>query len=484
MLTTALLSFFATTAAPTTATPYNATTSAPAATTVAKTEAPARTTRLEQKKNPRPIRDLDGVVIGDESEADIALGGNYYNPLAGQASGSPYLYGTWQVSLNDTGTGWQENFVIGLPRSPQWPIPLLVAFHGWGNTEKDIVLRTKFFQKAMARGWAVVAPLGAHKFNQCIDYSQTNTEAVLDWVTSHFAIDSERVYGVGFSMGGGNASAYAARHLDPDHARFAAVVDHTGSVSIRDVWTHANDKSLLENPLMFGGSPTAYPFRYASASVIDLDSTGWIDPAADLARNLVRTPIRMFGVTNDPNAHLITQTTDFHGYLTGLGGTPELQINSGSTHSWSTLDEDQVLDWLSTKSWTEPAFGTPVKVLADRDARWYHFAITKANANAFAPFRWTVDAANNRIVVDQIQNVSSIRFAPSDIGLPDDQVEVMVNCTSTSNVELVLENYPVPPSTVTRTGSSGATWTHDPVAKTVTLHETIGTGYPRWTVIK
>ena len=105
------------------------------------------------KKIPRPIRDLDGKVIGDEGAVETALGGTYYNPFSNRTGAAPYLYGTWEVTLNDTGTTWQEPFIIGIPRQMQTPAPLLVAFHGWGNTHKDIVVNTKYFQKAMARGW-------------------------------------------------------------------------------------------------------------------------------------------------------------------------------------------------------------------------------------------------------------------------------------------------------------------------------------------
>ncbi len=409
---------------------------------------PTRAQTAQQKKAPRLIRDLNGKVLGDEATADLALGGDFYNPFVGRRSATAYLYGTWEVTLNDTGTAWQEKFLIGLPRHPQWPTPMLVAFHGWGSTQEDIIIRTRYFQKAMARGWVVVAPLGAHQFNYSIDYSQKNTEAVLDWVMSYFAIDSDRIYGVGFSMGGGSVSTYAARHQDPTHARFAAIVDHTGTVSIRDIWTHALDKSLLEHELMFEGSPMQVPFRYQSASVIDLDASGQIDPNADLARNLIRTPVKVFAVAGDPNAHLVEESIDFHGHLTGLGGTPQLEIDPGTTHRWTNLPEDEALDWLQQYRLVNRR--GPVRVLADRSARWYHFTITAAIEGQFSPFRWALDEMNNRVVLDQIENISKIRFRPAGTGLPTATFEVMLNLTNPGPIDVVLEGYEVPPSSVTQ----------------------------------
>ncbi len=430
------------------------------------------------------IRDLNGKVIGDSRAPELALGGNLNNPYNPRVQARAYLYGTWEVTLSDTGTIWQETFLIGKPKIPLSPAPLLVMFHGWGNSHWDIAVNTHYFQKAMARGWMVVAPMGAHKFNFSIDYSQQNTEAVLGWVLDNFNIDRTRIYGVGFSMGGGCASTYAARHLDPDHARFAAIVDHTGTVSIEDVWTNSTNHSILENELMFQGPPTQYPFRYQQASVIDLDASGNIDPDADLARNLIRTPMRAFAVSGDPNAHLVNQTSTVHSHLIGLGSNPELEIDSGNQHAWTTLNEDSVLTWLASKQLTDPTPGTSVRVLADRDANWHGFEIEQNTSNVFTPFRWTIDLVNNRLVLDQVKNMASVAFTPREVGLEFfavPTIEVMINLVGQTNLEIILEGYSQPPASVSRTGGSGS-WTWDPGTETITLHETNGTGYPRWTV--
>jgi hypothetical protein len=147
-------------------------------------------------------------------------------------------------------------------------------------------------------------------------------------------------------------------------------------------------------------------------------------------------------------------------------------------------NELEALDWLQQYTWTEPGFNTPVRVLADRDARWWHFTITQKTAGQFSPFRWTVDDANDRVVLDQMSNVASVRFNPVEAGLPSTPIEVMINLTSAGSIEIVLDGFEFPPASVTRTGGGGASWTHDQVAKTLTLHETVGTGYPRWTVTK
>ena len=37
-------------------------------------------------------------------------------------------------------------------------------------------------------------------------------------------------------MGGGAALSYAARHRDPERGAFAAVVNHTGTISLRNTY--------------------------------------------------------------------------------------------------------------------------------------------------------------------------------------------------------------------------------------------------------
>ena len=446
------------------------------------------TPRPQAGRRAREIRDLQGKRIGSEDDPEAALGGNYSSGLGPRATARATLRNrVWEVTLTNTGTGWDEKFLIGVPRQPLIPAPLLVGFHGYNSNHWNVAVKTSFFRDAMRRGWIVVTPLGAHEFNYGIDYAQQNIEAVLDWVATYLMIDPERIYGVGFSMGGGGAAAYAARHLDPNHPRFAAVYDHTGTVSIEDVWTHASDTTLLENPLMFGGSPSQFPFRYQQASVIDLDASGMIDPEADLARNLVPTGVKIFAVDNDPLQHLVVQSQLLDQHLSSLGGQPQLEIVRGTVHTWNTLSEQAVLNWFHPQRFEMPPLGTQVQILADRDARWYHFETVQQTAGQFSPFRWAEDEVNNRLVLDKIDNLNSLRFDPLDTRLSAGSgaaFEIMLDLESQSNLDVVLDGYPQNPASVTRTGGQGAPYTWNPATDTVTLHETLGGNYARWTVIR
>jgi hypothetical protein len=126
-------------------------------------------------------------------------------------------------------------------------------------------------------------------------------------------------------------------------------------------------------------------------------------------------------------------------------------------------------------------------MLADRNGKWRSFKVDQATPNAFSPFRFTIDTTNNRLILDQVENVSSIAFHPAETGLDffaDPSIEVMVDLHGPMSMDIVIHDYDQVPSSVVRTGDSSPSWTWDPSRKTVTLHETNGAGYPRWTVTR
>lgn len=399
--------------------------------------------------------------------------------------GSPQS-GVYELVLNDTGTTWQEPFLLGIPPVPAGPnAPLLVVFHGWGNTHRSILDQTSYFHEARQRGWYIVAPLGAHKYNYAIPYAQQNVQAVLDWVTEYLPIDDSRIYGVGFSMGGGNVTNYAARHLDPAHARFAAIVNHTGTVSVRDVFYNATDTSLLEHVDMFGGTPMQFPFEYARSSVIDMQP-GFPapDPDADLARNLLGLPMYTFAATNDPLQHLVRETRIMTRWLWLMGGTPRLQEVQGALHTWDSLNEFQACQFLSNKSLHASPQGTH-SLLADRDATYYCFQIEQESDDAFTPFRWDLNQSLNRLILDQTTNLARITVDTAEAGLDtSNNVKLILGRSDGLPEEVILDGYATAPSKVLRNGvimSLGA-WTYDAAAGKVTIIETNAATYPQWRI--
>lgn len=436
-------------------------------------------------KRQRVIRGTGGEVLNRNGDFFAAVGGNPSRSVIGPRIATGMLpKGVYEVTLPNTGTGWEERFLVGVPTNPIVPAPCLVVFHGYGEEHTHMVSRTSYFQEAMARGWIVVAPLGAHKYNYAIEYAQVNALQALEWVATYLMLDPDRFYAVGFSMGGGMAASFASRHLDSNGPRFAAVVVHTGTCSMRDVYWSSNDKSLLESPQMFGAKPEARPFRYQIASTIDLDTfTDTVDRETDMVRNLVHAPLYHFAALNEPNPFLINQTIKNHEQALLHGGDSILVTSDDSVHKWYTLDETTILDWLEPKTFQVPGDGTSTRVLADRTGDWFDIHVRQAAIGVFTPFRWTKVGALNRMYVDLVENADLVSLDPDKHGLDKNAtLDLVFNNLDGLAVELVLEGYSQAPIDVWRSGQSTGSWTYDAATGTVTLFESNAINYPIWKI--
>jgi len=420
----------------------------------------------------------------------LTLGGTPTVGAAGSAlrAHRTLVPGVWQVFLDDPGTGWQESFLLGIPQQTEsLQPPLLVMFHGANISEWDCYVNTTLFQDALDRGWYVVAPLGAQQVNYGIPYAQTNIAYALDFVTNVIPYDPDRVYGIGFSMGGGTLMSYAARHLDPDHPRFAAVINHTGTVSVAHTYYSVSDTSNFDNELSFGGSPAEFPFLYSRSSVVDVDSTtSQVDPNTDLVRNLTHVAVLNQHADFDPLTYIITQTQVVYAWLSAMVGSETYLLTPPfASHAWSTIDEPTALNFLYSKSLHVPTEGTH-RILADRDAVWHHFRVTQDVPGAFTPFRWTLQGNLNRLTLDQTENLASVIVDTESAGLNTAvNLELVLGTGDGTAEEVTLTNYPLQPQEVLRNGVVmvlGVDWEWHPTAKTVTVHEADASGGPVWKV--
>ena len=446
------------------------------------TTAPTAVVRQTSGQSP-----LDELLRSGQGSQGITLGGNYTVGNAGTALRAQRTHapGVWQVFLDDPGTGWQESMLVGIPKTKESANPpLLVMFHGADVSEWDCYINTTLFQDALDRGWYVIAPLGAHQVHYGIPYAQTNVEYALDLFTSLIPEDPSRVYGIGFSMGGGAVMSYAARHLDPDHPRFAAVVNHTGTVSVAHTYYSVADTFIFDHPDTFGGSPAQFPFLYSRSSTVDIDEfNDTVDPLTDMARNLAHVPVLNEHAVGDPLTYIVTQTQVVYAWLLALPGmethllTPPFDV-----HAWSTIDENTALNYLLSKTLVVPAEGEH-RILADREAAWHHFYIYQDAPGAYTPLRWVMDTAQNRLTIDETENCARVVVDTLSIGLNTAvNMDVQLGTADGTAEEVTLEGYRLAPQEVLRDGVPTVNYTWDAVTQTVTLHESDASGSPVWRV--
>ncbi|MFT7668806.1 MAG: pimeloyl-ACP methyl ester carboxylesterase [Planctomycetota bacterium] len=419
---------------------------------------------------------------------NATFGGSLTTGAGGAVAGvqRTHLPGLFSIVLDDPGTGWQETFLMGVPTNPIQPkAPLLVMFHSYSVSEWDCYVNTPIFQDALDRGWYVVAPLGAHAINFGIPYAQTNIEYALDFVTGLLPVDMDRVYGVGFSMGGGTMMSYAARHIDPDHVRFAAVVNHTGGVSISNTYWNSTDTVYFDDPQLFGGSPTgAREFIYSQASVVDIDlSSSVVNPQTDQARNMAHIPVLNHYASSDPLQYLVNQVDVLYAWLQLIPSIQSLlDITNFSTHHWTTLGSNTTLDFLEPKTLLIPRLGTH-RALADREATYFHFRIHQDAAELFTPFRWNMDQPGNRLTIDETANLERIEINTASLGLDLSVEHELVLSTNDSLTEIAtIKGYASIPQEVLRDDITDSTWVWDPLLKTVTITELAPTAAAVWKI--
>jgi pimeloyl-ACP methyl ester carboxylesterase len=417
------------------------------------------------------------------------LGGTYSTSSVGpQASLNPFpVPGVFNITLSGTGTDWDEHLLLGIPTPPPTgPTPVLVMFHGFGRTENNTYVDgLPTFTEALNRGWYVIAPRGAHAYNYGIHYAQTNIEFALTWFSQTLNIDQDRIYGVGFSMGGGGVLSYAARHQDPDRPRFAAVVNHTGGVSTALTYWNSTSTLVYDHPDSFGGSPASFPFLYSQASCVDIDqSSQLVNPNTDLARNLSATPVLNHFAEFDPLANLVYMTQTIFSWLGLIPGMQTALISAPlSIHHWSTLDEINALDFLSSHTLQIPSTGQH-RVLADRDGKWFHFDIQQDTAGAFTPFRWDYESGLNRLTLDQTENLARIVVDSNSLGINTTiDVEVIMGSSDGAPEETQLSGYASAPQLVLRNGTPTLDWSWDLTAQRVTLNEVDPSIAATWKII-
>ena len=383
----------------------------------------------------------------------------------GGPGGMPVNGTVTEYHLLFTSTGIPESVVVGEPSgaSASQPAPALILFHSYYEDPTALETRTSFFDEAMARGWFVIAPLGANIANFGIDYAQQNTEDALEFVWANFGsfIDQERVYGVGFSMGGGWASSYAARHVGLGDIRMAAQLIHTGTLSLTDLSHRSRHRPLFlpagsgvvrqadfDSPVLFGPDidpERAFRMRRSSSLHVDWTDTGfesfWIPslPNPDningdqsLAWNLRHTYQAFTWATDDKSAPLgvlATQTEITRDFLVGTVGqvpaaplTPCLVPQPAPSacpenHCWGFLCEDEVLDWLAMHT-LQPIDPTVTQELRmDADRQWHAFLVERTGPLALARMRYAADPATQELQIEDLFKVASLEFQPADLGL-------------------------------------------------------------------
>jgi poly(3-hydroxybutyrate) depolymerase len=452
---------------------------APAASALQSDRAPARTSnslRTLLGRTTAPGRQAAPVQLRNSAASVAWIQRIAVNAPAGGPVNSEFT--SWVLRLTVPATGESEAFTLHVPGTPLGvPRPLLVGFHGFGVSHLDFsYFNTDFLQEAASRDWLVLAPAqfnpatGSWNDSWASTASQLHVEALMDYVISHWAVDLDRIYGVGFSMGGGNALSYAARHRDRDLGAFAAVINHTGSVCISDVYANnppsATCSAVHPNPTQvnmrdtFGAPPPS--FAYQRSSLIDLDANGQlIAGGRHMAVNLADVPVRTHYSALDTIGYLREQSIAFDGFLRPRpemssslivetqSVCPSSSCNSPSEHCWDILDATASCDWLSLH--TLEAAPPRGELLADRDARWGGLEVELHQQGSFGAATYDIASSPPTVQLLGRENLARVAVDLEAYGLdPNAGFDLVTSGADPLGTEFVFSDVSAPPSQVTR----------------------------------
>ena len=420
-----------------------------------------------------PAGDLWGLDVLGLAASSSASPGISIQPFREIVDGDDYHF--YEITMNTP--GFLEKFLLYAPNKPVAPhVPLLVIFHGFGSSHWDVWVHTEFIQECQRRGWYLVCPLGATNKSFASPAATLNREMVFDWMLATFVrIDVERVYGVGFSMGAGEATNYAARHLDPARTMFAALVNHTGGVDLNHTYASDPPARFIFDYWYGDGTPnSADPWQMARSSLLRFDPLSLAVQADwDLARNLRTTPLWSLRADLDPIAYLGVQNDVLDGHMQTLG----VQSGAGyaydvlpsSEHSWDLLDEAAACDFLEPWSLVLPQAAS---VLADRDAVYYWFEVEQDASGAFTPFTFALDPVANHLVVEGTANLAGLWVDTAAAGL-DAAAPLVVELEAADGQPdaIRLRGFAEAPLAVLRDGLAESAWSFDAQSGALVLAE-------------
>lgn len=396
---------------------------------------------------------------GSSSSAAMATGG-------GEGEGPVMVNGFLPAGPSGTGTAFPEIFKYQIPTSydsREAPVPLVVAYHGFGGSANSVAAQTTLEEECESRGWIYMAPTGIDDQLFGAPISQQNTEAAIQFMVDNFTVDPDRIYAVGFSMGAGIVTNFAARRRDPDGVMFAAL----GLVSGTYDWTfaHYDGNSViqewLENQYNFAGPPSTHAFNYRQASGAYFDPMQY-PPSSfvaltdlSMARNLADVPVYMTYDSGDTIVSLPGENDALETLLLAEGATITKTVVTGTspTHSWAVLDETDLLDWFDGK--TAVRAPEDFEALQDLGGQVSWVETTQRTADAFTLIDGAVDDVADSIAALNVENATDVVLDVDAAGVGDSfPLRLDVSSNDADGFRLTITGFDERPSYIVQAGTS------------------------------
>ena len=146
------------------------------------------------------------------------------------------------------------------------------------------------------------------------------------------------------------------------------------------------------------------------------------------------------------------------------------------------MDANTALNYLGSKTLQTPTTGEHF-VLADREAKWFHYYVYQDAPDAFTPFRWNYEYALNRLTIDRTENLQRMVVDTLSLGINTAvNLELVMGSNDGTGDVFTLSGYAQAPQQVLRNSVPTSNWTWDSVSQSVTLSESDASGGTLWRV--
>ena len=430
------------------------------------------------------VDDLGTVEVPSTSSGGWVYGphGIYYRSVPSY-TGDPTFEVIFRSPLSGHPTR-PERILLQVPKTfyqnPWSERALVIGFHSFGVSEKDIFLNTPLPWHCSSRGWLLVAPLGLTDTSFASGQSQSSLQAISHILFSLIPFNYNRVYGVGFSMGGLCALSYAMRHLDPRQLQFAGVVVHTAPMDMIEVcqsdpWF---SDTILANWLHYGVNWQDEPFEYERVSPVRFSPSGLVDADRAPVVNFLHRPIFLHYNLADPNPKLVHAMTELRSFLTlrGANVCESIIYDPPAGHSWTTLPLGQALDFVGQYS-IRSTFPQSAEMFVDRPGKWLHAEIDSLSPATFGRYEFELAPAglptSNAFALRATRDVDQLKIRTVRLGLdassPLSFLHESVDGTADT---LILCGYTFPPTSILVDGAPPDHQSHDPATESLTIRPT------------
>lgn len=333
-----------------------------------------------------------------------------------------------KIPASLTGTGYPEWIEYQKPAGydPYGPpCPLIVCWHGYGQSVLSVSIDSLIDEECYTRGWIFLAITGVQQNNFGYLPAQQHCTVAIDYLinTVRLNVDLNRIYMAGYSMGGIGAASYASRHMSAEEGYPVAGLILVASIhDLTDIYNQADPGGQYWLTTLLGDNPANLPFSYKQISTLFIENNTYAADASmgqNLRHNL---PVFVTYAGNDTLSYGPYQNEIFVNMLNDLGAAYQLDYypTHATPHDWLLLDVDKAFDFVEAYALGDQQTDT-IAILADRDAKFYWTECVQTAADTFSKIIGEVDGMSNELHIHEAANLDGLNVDCAWTGLGDHQ---------------------------------------------------------------